>query len=334
MKQGEVAVDFVVTWVDGNDPAWQAERAKYVQGFGEDNREVRFRDWDNLEYWFRAVEKFTPWVRRIHFITWGHLPEWLNTNAPKLHIVNHEDYIPAAYLPTFNSRPIEFNLHRIDELAEHFVYFDDDMFLLRPMPVEDFFVRGLPTDFAITSTVSTSTKDDNGPHVKLNNLGVMNSNFDKKEQMKKYFWKWVSPRYGWNALRNLIFFGQHRFKGFSNNHLPFSFLKQSYEELWEAEFEILDDTCRRRFRSKLDVNQWLVRYWQLARGKFYPIGRHYKGDVFELGRNNEELYETILRQNLRIVCINDNAGLDFEKTKAAIRQSFQQILPDKSSFER
>ena len=35
-------IDFVVTWVDGNDP------------------NVRFRDWDNMQYWFRAVEKFAP----------------------------------------------------------------------------------------------------------------------------------------------------------------------------------------------------------------------------------------------------------------------------------
>ena len=49
-------IDFVVTWVDGNDPVWQAEKAKYSPSKNADNRNVRFRDWDNMQYWFRAVE--------------------------------------------------------------------------------------------------------------------------------------------------------------------------------------------------------------------------------------------------------------------------------------
>ena len=63
-----------------------------------------------LKYWFRAVEAYAPWVGQVHFITWGHLPEWLNTQCPKLHIVNHEDYIPEKYLPTFSANPIELNI--------------------------------------------------------------------------------------------------------------------------------------------------------------------------------------------------------------------------------
>lgn len=337
MAEMTETIDFVICWVDGNDPVWQEEKRKYSPDRGQDGGIVRFRDWDNLQYWFRGVEKFAPWVNKIHFVTYGHLPKWLNTEHPKLHIVKHEEYLPEAYRPTFSSRPIELNLHRIEGLAERFVYFDDDMFILRPLPATDFFVDGLPTDFCITSTVSTSTKNDNGPIVKMNNLGVMNSNFDKKVQMQKFFWKWVSPAYGWNALRNLIFQGQHRFKGFSNNHLPFSFLKSDYEDIWEKEADTLDDTCRRKFRSKLDVNQWLIRYWQLAKGNFHPIGRHYKGKVFEVYggvERNQELYEIIEGQQVRMVCINDNDDIDFDGIKKRLDQAFDKILPEKSGFER
>lgn len=35
-------IDFVVTWVDGNDPVWQAEKAKYSPNKNADNRNVRF----------------------------------------------------------------------------------------------------------------------------------------------------------------------------------------------------------------------------------------------------------------------------------------------------
>ena len=63
-------IDFVMIWVDGNDPEWQKEKAKYDERVETlANNEVRFRDWDNLQYWFRAVEKFAPWVRNVYFVT-------------------------------------------------------------------------------------------------------------------------------------------------------------------------------------------------------------------------------------------------------------------------
>ena len=136
-------IDFVMIWVDGADPAWRAEKNKYDSSDERgDNTEIRYRSWDNLQYWFRGIEKFAPWVNRIHFVTWGHLPAWINKNNPKLNIVNHKDYIPEKYLPTFNANTIELNLHRIKGLSEQFVYFNDDMFVTAPVKPEDFFRNG------------------------------------------------------------------------------------------------------------------------------------------------------------------------------------------------
>ncbi len=89
-------IDFVIIWVDGSDVEWKKERAVYDKSIKDDadNGDHRYRDWNNLKYWFRGVEKFAPWVRKIHFITWGHLPKWLDISHPKLHLVRHEDYIP------------------------------------------------------------------------------------------------------------------------------------------------------------------------------------------------------------------------------------------------
>ena len=52
-------MDFVIAWVDGNDPAWQKEKRK-TEHVPEvtaeaDDRNERYRDWDNLQYWFRGV---------------------------------------------------------------------------------------------------------------------------------------------------------------------------------------------------------------------------------------------------------------------------------------
>jgi len=125
-------IDFVVTWVDGNDPVWQKERAETLglhEYAASGNGVCRYRDWSSFRYWFRAVETYAPWVRYVHLVTWGHVPEWLKLDCPKLRIVNHKDYVPAEYLPTFNCQPLELNLFRIPDLSEHFVYFNDDMLL-------------------------------------------------------------------------------------------------------------------------------------------------------------------------------------------------------------
>ena len=49
-------IDFVIIWVDGNDKQWQEEKAKYDgKTVTNANSEVRFRDWDNLQYWFMSM---------------------------------------------------------------------------------------------------------------------------------------------------------------------------------------------------------------------------------------------------------------------------------------
>ena len=63
-------IDFVILWVDGNDPAWREEFVRTRQAENDDASEIRYRDWRNLHYWFRSAERFAPWVRKVHFITW------------------------------------------------------------------------------------------------------------------------------------------------------------------------------------------------------------------------------------------------------------------------
>ena len=172
-EKGKQEIDFVITWVDGSDDRWQKEKQETRKCLGivadVDDRKERYRDWDNLQYWFRGVEKYAPWVRKIHFVTWGHLPKWLNTDHPKLRVVNHEDFIPQEYRPTFNSHTIEWNLHRIPDLAEQFVYFNDDTFLLRPVSEEDFFRKGKPVDMLALQPDVANIDNPVMPYIYLNN---------------------------------------------------------------------------------------------------------------------------------------------------------------------
>ena len=96
-------IDFVVTWVDNSDPQWQNEFEQYKTDTvaNEENSHIRYSEHGLLRYWFRGVEKFAPWVRKIHFVTNGQYPAWLNLNNSKLHFVRHSDYIDSKYLPLF-----------------------------------------------------------------------------------------------------------------------------------------------------------------------------------------------------------------------------------------
>ncbi|MFR2063638.1 MAG: hypothetical protein ACLS36_08490 [Streptococcus sp.] len=47
-------------------------------------------------------------------------------------------------LPTYNSAAIELNLHRIEGLSENYLYFNDDMYLIRDSHPSDFYKNGQP----------------------------------------------------------------------------------------------------------------------------------------------------------------------------------------------
>lgn len=332
----EKKIDFIVAWVDGTDPNWLKEKQVYdsnsISKYDKNwiNGDSRYRDWDLMRYWFRGVETFAPWVNRIWFVTWGHYPEWLNINHPKLRIVNHKDYIPAKYLPTFSSHTIELNLHRISGLEEQFVYFNDDMFLIDKVRPEDFFYKGQPCDTAVLLPI---TLEQNGIRAEINDMYVINEHFVKKEVMKKNWRAWYSLKYGRLLMRTLLLTPFRLFPGFFINHLPCSYKKQTFIDVWNKVPDILDETCTHKFRATTDVNQWLFEYWQFCTGFFprnYDFGRYYEGkDLFP------EMCDDILHRRHKIICCNDSPELvEFDYYKARLHAAFEGILPNRSEFEK
>ena len=176
-------IDIVLPWVDGNDPEWKRCRAEFEKKDQADSTEERYRDWGLLKYIFRGIEQNLPWIRRIHFVTWGHLPEWLNINYEKLNIVNHKDYIPDKYLPTFSSHPIELNIHRINGLSEKFIYMNDDFFFMDKMSRENFFLGDLPCSQAGLCILNESNSVFNG--VLFENKKVINRNFSSRAVIRE-----------------------------------------------------------------------------------------------------------------------------------------------------
>ena len=295
-------IDFVLPWVDGSDEAWIRQRNEYLNIRDGDLSNSRFRDWENLQYWFRGVEKFTPWVNHIYFITWGHIPSWLNTENPKLTVVNHKDYIPEEYLPTFSSHPIELNLHRIKGLSEQFVYFNDDTFIINAMQPEDFFKKGLPRDYCIETALVQDDINNPFASILMNDAALVNMHYSKREVICRQWKKWFHPAYGSMVLRNVLM-------------LP-------YRE------------CKTRFRSASDVNQYVMKYWQYMEGNYEPQSPK-TGKFLTIGLHDEQIHNVLRKQLCRIICINDTENIgDFQQQKKNIKESFECILPEKSTFER
>lgn len=339
-RRNDLKIDFVITWVDGNDPKWQEEKRNYSVNLkytdNEDDRKERYRDWDNLRYWFRGIEKFAPWVNKIHFVTWGHLPSWLNISHSKLHIVNHREFIKEEFLPTFNSHTIEWNLHRIKGLADQFVYFNDDMFLLDHVKKEDFFQCGKPVDMLALQPDIANPDDETMPYIYLNNAMVLAKYFDKYENVKKQPFAYFHIGYPlMYFVYNLLEMSFPRFTGFYTVHGPSPLKKETFEMLWDLEPELLNNVCMHHFRSKEDISQYVLREYQKLSGHFVPKNVHRLCRYYNVSRDNQKLIQTIKKQKSKMICINDsNHEIDFEVSKREINQAFYCILKDKSSFEK
>lgn len=326
-------IDIVVPWVDGSDAEWKKVHNQFNSDNNSDDDISRYRSWDIFKFWFRAIEKNAPWVNKIHFLTWGHLPKWLDISNPKLNVVNHRDFIPEKYLPTFSSHVIELNLHRIPKLSDKFIYFNDDVYLINKSKPTDFFCNGLPCDSAVLGLIKNNNTENFMPYIMLNMMAIINMRFPKKEVFKTNFYKWFNLKYGRYILNNVYLSPFECFTGFRNFHSATSFSKKTFLEVWNEIPEILESVCEHKFRSREDVNQYLFRYWQLLSGKFYPIKPN--SEYITIGKTSAvELDNIINKKNKLIVCINDDPGsFDFQKEDKQINNMLLKKFPDKSSFE-
>lgn len=330
-------IDFVITWVDGNDPLWLKEYRKY-KGIEDEEFVFRYRNWDFLRYWFRGVEENAPWVRKIHFVTWGHIPSWLDTSNPKINIVKHEDFIPSDYLPTFKSTSIELFFHNIEGLAEHFVYFNDDFFCINPVGKDYYFNKdGKPMDMLSFEPICAYTYPLWG-YMKLNVSTVLARHFNKIECIKNNKRKYFSLKYPLKyRLYNFVELFYPSFTSFIIPHNPSPMLKSVYEKVWAKEREVLEYSCENRFRTKDDFSQVLFRHWNLLEGNFIPVNpfKYFKYCV--IGRDDKKITEYILGNNVKNICINDGSvedDIDFEKSRKMIADAFEKKFPDKCSFEK
>lgn len=337
-------IDFVVLWVDSNDPSWLKSYSHYKNiSVGADKnsqKPARFRDMGMFRYWFRSVEKYAPWVRKIHLVTCGQVPEWLNINHHKINIVKHSDIMDEAYLPTFSSRAIEVNIHKIKGLSEKFVFFNDDMMLNSKIDPEFYFKNDLPNDFMIDSRLSPTSIE----HIVFNstiiaNASVINTFFNRRLVIKNNIKKYYSHIYGRYILKNIKLKQNKSFEGFLGKHLPQPFLKSTFEEIWSMKeiTDLLNRTSRFKFREGCCLNQYLFRYWQLAKGTFNPCNPKEMGVCYHLSGDDKQLLNAIadLKSTKPQICLNDCFSDDdaFHNACDKLANTLNLKLGARSSFE-
>lgn len=152
--KNDFPIDAVITWVNGNDDAHINKMLSFIkdkQLVTKKNFRTRFDQVEEIKYSIDSILKFAPFIRNIFIVTDNQTPSFLNNQEDSkkysnVSIVDHKVIFKGfeEFLPTFSSRPIETQLYKIPNLAEHFLYFNDDMFLIDNVVVNDFFIEGKP----------------------------------------------------------------------------------------------------------------------------------------------------------------------------------------------
>jgi len=300
----EQPIDIVYTWVNSSDKGWQRlfSMFKDIDEIEQD----RYMSIDELKYSLRSVERYANWVNKIYIVTNCQKPKWLD-NHPKVEWVFHEKIFKKDELPTFNSHALGLTLFKIPNLSEHFLYFNDDVFLFNRVKKEDFFTP---------NNLSISYLEPYGiiyhDRAKYAEIGYVFSALNGKKLLEKEYK--ISPTQ------------LHR-------HVPLAFKKSILQKMEGSFKKEINHTRKNRFRDKSDVSvSFLYNHYAL-----YHKEAVYKAtnSILVNFRNYKTQEKNILKRRPKFICINDVAGSSknsnyTEWTKTFLEASF----PKKAVWER
>lgn len=316
MKSKEIDIDLVYLWVNGNDPVWRARHNAAVGKTEEEsatNCEGRYADNDELKFSLRSIEENAPWIRNIYIVTDNQVPEWLNILHPKIHIVDHKDILPPEAMPCFNSRIIEHHLFKIQGLAEHFIYANDDMLIGQPVDKSFFF-----------------SEKDGYPYIRFN-----------RRYFRKWQWLWDTAvlkkklsNYN-NAIFNTALAVEKRygkFYGGKTHHNIDAYCKSDYEKAYKEFYDYIRPTLVNHVRSENDMQRNLYSYYPLAnkRGHLQYVNQH---TSFRFHIENRKHYIKIDRYNPVLFCMNDSEYAK-DEDRIMARKYLEHRFPNKSQFEK
>ncbi|MFF3872860.1 stealth family protein [Streptomyces sp. NPDC001978] len=309
-------IDVVYTWVDGDDPAMAAKRRAHLEF--SDNviaaRETgasRYTSHDELKYALRSLDMYAGFIRHVYLVTDAQIPAWLDPDTEGLTVVDHQVILPAGALPVFNSHAIESRLHHIPGLSEHYLYFNDDVFINRPVRAEHFF---------------------HGNGIARIPLSPLKLGVGAPHPLEP------APNSAGKNAREVIrrFHGRHITH--KSLHTPHPQLLSVMREMESLGIEELERTSYSRFRSTSDVApaSTLHHHWAIATGRAVPAD--YRFRYVQLGTPDmrRRLARLAAGEDIDFFCLNDvdTAPADRAAAQGAIRAFLELKYPFPSRFER
>ncbi|MCZ7415954.1 MULTISPECIES: stealth family protein [unclassified Streptomyces] len=310
-------IDVVYTWVDGDDPEMRAKRNLHrgLSAVDIGAKEVgasRYTSHDELKYSLRSLQMYGEFVRHVYIVTDGQTPSWLDINARGVTVVDHKEiFADPDALPVFNSHAIGTQLHHIEGLSEHYLYFNDDVLLGRPVDPRLFFhsngIARLP--------FSPAQFGLGAPHA-----------LDP------------APNSAGKNVRKLLLDSHGRFITNKFKHTPHPQRRSVMRELEERFAEEIDRTSRSRFRSTDDIAMGATLHHHFA----YLTGRAVPGEFnyryVDIGRPDaeERLVELETTRGFDFFCLNDVDVPEESRERVQVRLHafLESYFPFPSTFER
>ena len=305
-------VDLVITSVFPRKK-WVAEKTYYKQletgeviKHADTNGECRYRDFGLLRFWLRTIEKNCNWYNKIFLIVQDEdqVPEWLDTTNPKIRVVYHREFIPEELLPTFSTNTIELHMHRIPDLSEHFLYFNDDMFILKPVKKDRFFRDGKPVYDYHTKPQKYRAKSN--PF-----LLMLWNNKHLEDKYKK---------------TNTVFV---------DSHLMHPMSKSFNTKIYNENKSIYNSVKMSRFRHEKNMTDWVYTDIMQLMGETYTDKNFMRNSTYTALKSYYVDFEPYFRKDL--VCFNDTNNLVVERyleVKHHLLLTFLKHYPKPSQFEK
>jgi hypothetical protein len=322
--QATEPIDAVYTWVNGRDPAFAAGLSAALQA----NPAVdptsyhtgRFRDNGELQASLRLMFRHAPWIRRVYLVTASAPPPWLDPDHPRLRVVSHADLFRGrGVLPTFNSHAIEIQLHHIEGLSRRFLYFNDDVFLGRPLSPGFFISRSGGHRIPFEYTNLPTNPDRGRIH-------------DRAYAYTQNLMHWLAPDHA---------------QRFLPAHGPLLLDRDILLDLERRLPEAFEETARHVFRSPRDLVLRMLFLLHLTESR-EQAGRHESrvlrtdGPEYVFVKLGPDLQyvERLLRQIARrppaFYCINDDIEepVDENPVLHSVRKFLRWTAPDPAPIER
>lgn len=266
-------IDIVIPYVNGIDPEWQKIHNIYRKNVDY----TRFDGHDILKYVLRSIDKYLPWINKVHLLVMqeSQIPEYVNRET--VHIVYHKDFIPEEHLPTFNANTIEMYLWNIPDLSENFIYINDDILFNNPISQSFFFTNDMLPLITIKPTYYNS---------------------ESRELVHfKFFCK--SIKLAAIDVDIDIFQNDHLLKpGHGSSVFKLSNLRNIYE-LYKEEIE----ESITKFRDERNINQYFLSCYQFFHEmSLMKPNEHY---YFKVDKNHLHSIEIALKTFVPELCLND-----------------------------